>query len=121
MSAESTYLSRRAVVRSSRVTARFIPAVLLLFVFCSLPAIAQAAPSANSYAAAMAQAQPNTRILAMEDFLAHESSSPRKIDAFEVLVWDYKQVGNHQKAGEWAENLLDADAESPLALAVVAD
>ena len=69
----------------------------------------------------MAQTQPNARILAIQDFLAHETNNPRKIDALEVLVWDYKQVGNHEKASDWANKLLDADPENPLALAVLAD
>jgi len=69
----------------------------------------------------MAQTRSNERILAMQDFLEHNSSGPRKVDALEVLVWDYKQVGNHEKAGEWAKKLLDADSENPLALAVLAD
>lgn len=69
----------------------------------------------------MAQTRTNARILAMQDFLTHTSNSSRKIDALEVLVWDYRQVGDHQKASDWAKKLLDADPENPLALAVLAD
>src|SRR6266705_1820681 len=101
MSAESSYLSRHAAFWPSRVTPGIVPArVVVLVALCCLAASAQTAQPANSYAAAMAQTQPNTRILAIQDFLAHDSSSSRKIDALEVLVWGYKQIGNHQKASD---------------------
>ena len=122
MAAESRFLPRPAASRPIRVTPGFPLALLLLLPsLACVTAIGQTAPSANSYEAAIAQTRPNDRILAMQDFLAHGDSSRRKIDALEVLVWDYQQVGNHQRADEWAQKLLEADPENPLGLAVLAD
>src|SRR3954468_7022801 len=73
------------------------------------------------YAKAMAESRINARMLAMQDFLSSGDTGSRKADGLEVMVWDYKQLGNHQKAAEWAQKLLDTDSDNPLALAVLAD
>jgi len=91
-----------------------------------LPALLCAAAFAQSskpdlYAKAMAEPRANARAFVMRDFLDTGNTEARRLDALEVLIWDYKQLGNQQKAAEWATKLLDSDPQNPLALAVLAD
>src|SRR5260221_5055534 len=98
-------------VRRSSVTAGFFHRLATTLVMLwGLACLGQTAKN-NGYADAMAQTRANARILVMQDFLTAGSQGATKIDALEVLVWDYKQIGNQQKASEWATKLLDADAE----------
>jgi len=94
---------------------------LLIVIVAVLSAFSAAENRPDLYAQAMAETRTNSRILGMQDFLASGNTGSRKLDALEVLVWDYKQLGNQQKASEWAGKLLDADPNNPLALAVLAD
>ena len=73
------------------------------------------------YQKAMDEKQVNTRILALESWQSQAGADPLRDDAFEVLVWEYRQIGNHSKASAWAQKLLDLDADNALALAVLAD
>jgi len=69
----------------------------------------------------MEEKQTNSRILALENWQAQAGADALREDALEVLVWDYKQIGNQAKASTWAQKLLDVDAENALAFAVLAD
>jgi hypothetical protein len=98
------------------------PCGLILLLAFVLPGLSFAqSEKPDLYAKAMSESRTNARVLAMQDFLSSGNTGSRKADALEVMVWDYKQLGNHQKAAEWAQKLLDADSGNPLALAVLAD
>jgi len=95
--------------------------MLLTFLPLNVAAQNTSADPANIYQQAVAEKQTNRRILALEQFVAAQSRGPRHVDALELLVWSYRQIGNQQKASSWAQKLTDADTENPVALAVLAD
>src|SRR3954449_13423287 len=96
---------------------------LLTFLSLSLVCLAQtkATDPRAGYQKAMEEKQTNSRILALENWQAQAGADALREDALEVLVWDYKQIGNQAKASTWAQKLLDVDAENALAFAVLAD
>lgn len=106
--------------RSFYAASFFLPFLLMLL----LPAAARAQSSEinelESYSSALKQESVNNRMAALEHFVSSASSS-LKIDAMELLVWDYKQQGNHPQATKWAQELAQADADNALALAVLSD
>ncbi len=73
------------------------------------------------YQQAVAETQTNRRILALEEYVSARPGGSLQVDALELLVWGYKQIGNQQKASSWAQKLIERDAENPLGLAVLAD
>jgi Predicted membrane protein len=96
---------------------------ILTFLSLSLICLAQTTSSdpRAGYQKAMDQRQANSRILALENWEAQATTDPLRADAFAVLVWSYKQIGNQPKASAWAQKLLDVDSDNSLALAVLAD
>jgi tetratricopeptide (TPR) repeat protein len=93
-----------------------------LMLLLSAAALAQSSDinELDRYSAAVKQAGTSDRIAALEHFVSSASSS-LKIDAMELLVWDYKQQGNHPQATKWAQELAQADPDNGLALAVLSD
>jgi len=79
------------------------------------------ADSAVKYQQAVSEKQTSRRILAFEEFISANPGDPLRADAMELLVWNYKQIGNQQKASSWAQKLVDAAPDNPVGLAVLAD
>src|SRR4051794_28606869 len=97
--------------------------VIFLLLILSAIALAQmvAGTGTNSYQQAIEEKQISRRILALEQFASTQTNDPLRADAMELLVWNYKQIGNQQKAAAWAQKLIDASPENPVGLAVLAD
>jgi len=72
----------------------------------------------REYNAAIAQKQPADRIRKLQQF-AWTTSGPLRIDALEVVVWEYLRVGNNARALTWANELNLADKGNALAVAVI--
>ena len=97
--------------------------VLLLLLFASVAALAQSSSRnpALIYQEAILEKQTSKRILALEQFASTETADPLRADAMELLVWNYKQIGNQPKAAAWAQKLIDTNPDNPVGLAVLAD
>lgn len=116
------HLSRAVPMRPNPLASRSLTFFLILSslsVLC-LAQTKQSDPRAG-YQTAMEEKQTNSRIVALESWQGQAASDPLRADALEVLVWDYKKIGNQSKASAWAQKLLDIDADNALALAALAD
>src|SRR5437868_11324141 len=78
--------------------------VALLLLFASAAAFGQSSTKnpALIYQDAILEKQTSRRILALEQFASAHTSDPLRTDAMELLVWNYKQIGNQSKAAAWA-------------------
>jgi len=115
-------LSRALPLRLSSSYSQSAKRILLTWTLC-VASLAQTKPTdpRAGYQKAMDEKQTNSRILELENWQAQAATDPLRADAFEVLVWSYKQIGNQPTASTWAQKLLDVDADNSLALAVLAD
>jgi tetratricopeptide (TPR) repeat protein len=75
----------------------------------------------EAYAKAIKQSNIADRIAAMEQFLTIADSGSLRLDALEVLSWDYRQMGNPSKSSSTAEELLKMDQSNPIALAILSE
>lgn len=75
----------------------------------------------EAYAAAIKQSNIGDRIAAMEHFLTIADSGSLRLDALEVLSWDYRQMGNPSRSNSTAEELLKVDQSNPIALAILSE
>src|SRR3954462_2367366 len=92
---------RAAGLRTSTYTeALKKPIFLLLLLLSMATAVTHAADadSAVKYQQAVSEKQTSRRILAFEEFISANPGDPLRADAMELLVWNYKQIGNQQKA-----------------------
>src|SRR4051812_34074065 len=114
---------RAVQLRTSTLSAAPKKGLFLLLLFLTAAALAHAADGNSSakYQQAVAEKQTSRRILALEEFVSANPSDPLGADALELLVWNYKQIGNQQKASSWAQKLVDVAPENPVGLAVLAD
>jgi hypothetical protein len=85
--------------------------VALLLLFASAAAFGQSSTRNPTlvYQDAILEKQTGRRILALEKFVSSQAKDPLRVDAMELLVWNYKQIGNQQKAASWAQQLVDAE------------
>lgn len=90
----------------------------LLLTGCVAPA--QSQPNELSqYTNAVAHAQPSERVIQLERFAINAQPGPLKTDALEFVIWEYLRTHNDAHALAWAHALSDADANNPVALAVL--
>jgi tetratricopeptide (TPR) repeat protein len=73
----------------------------------------------NAYITAINQTDPAAKAQALEAFLQQYPSSVVKVDALELLMATYSQLGNAQKAAEAANKVLQADPNNLRALALL--
>lgn len=73
----------------------------------------------NAYITAINQTDPAAKAQALEAFLTQFPNSVVKVDALELLMATYSQVGNAQKATETANKVLQADPNNLRALALL--
>src|SRR3954470_12210474 len=114
---------RAVELRTSTLSVATKKGLFLLLLFLTAAALAHAADGNSSakYQQAVAEKQTSRRILALEEFVSANPSDPLGADAMELLVWNYKQIGNQQKASSWAQKLVDVAPDNPVGLAVLAD
>ncbi len=74
----------------------------------------------NAYVGAVQQQDPNAKISGLEAFLQTYPNSVMKVDALELLMASYEQVGNSAKMMETANRVLQADPNNLRALALLA-
>jgi hypothetical protein len=86
-------------------------------------ALAQAAPrnELSDYTNAVAQAQASDRLLHLEQFSIAAQPGPLKIEALQLVVWEYLRARNFAQALTWAKSLEAAEKDNSLALAVISD
>ena len=94
----------------------------ILFIACCV-ASAQIANTSGleAYTAAMKQSRIGDRIPALERFLALGDNGILKVDALQVLAWDYRQLGALASSQATARQLLALDADNALALALLSE
>ena len=97
--------------------------VAVFLSLCSYTAFSSTPQESNGallreYNAAIAQKQPADRIRKLQQF-AWTTSGPLRIDALEVVVWEYWRAGNNARALTWANELNLADKGNALAMAVI--
>ena len=97
--------------------------MLLLALFAAAPALlAQQSPNElTQYTSAVALANPSDRVVQLERFAIHAQSAPLKIEALEFVVWEYLRTHNDARALAWARPLSDADADNPVAIALLSN
>jgi hypothetical protein len=100
-----------------------VAAVITLVMAVALPATAQSADTTaiDAYLHAITQTQVTSRLAALERFASSTPASSLRVDALEWIVWDERQTGNEAAAENWARQLLSADADNALALALTTD
>ncbi len=81
-------------------------------------ALAQSMSLEQLYRQAVNQPAGPPRIAALENVLQRANGDPIRLDALEVLVWEYAH-SNSQQAGQAARELQSVDEANPLALAVL--
>lgn len=96
---------------------RMIGVKLLFMSLVCAAALAQSSLEQN-YAQAAAQPSGARRIAALEDVVQRASGNPVRIDALEMLVWEYAH-SNPQQAGGAARELFSADQANAMAIAVL--
>lgn len=75
----------------------------------------------TQYTSAVALTNPSDRVVQLERFAIHAQSTPLKIEALEFVVWEYLQTHNDVRALAWARPLGDADADNPVAIALLSN
>jgi len=97
-------------------------AVFVLFLLSSaMHAQSSGASALEAYTSAMKQSRIVDRIAAMEHFLAMGENGILQEDGLEILAWDYRQTGNQAGGRSRAQQLLAADPNNPLALAILSE
>jgi len=93
----------------------------LLLMSLPFPCVAQSPDitSLEAYVNAIKQPQIPDQIASMEHFLEVSGQSNLRLDALEILVMDYQQVNNSERAVSRAHDLLNFDPSNPLAVAVL--
>jgi tetratricopeptide (TPR) repeat protein len=124
--ADGFRLLLRAVCRRCSSNARVLVLVILVcLVSCCLLATgaAQSLDTAalEAYLSAIKRPVITERAAAMERFLSIAGNSGLKLDALEVLTWDYLRTGDRAKSLSRARDLLAIDPMNPAALAIVSD
>jgi tetratricopeptide (TPR) repeat protein len=114
---------RAVELRTSTLSVATTRGLFLLLLFLTAAALGHAADGNSSakYQQAVAEKQTSRRIVALEEFVSANPGDPLGADAMELLVWNYKQIGNQQKASSWAQKLVDVAPDNPVGLAVLAD
>lgn len=74
----------------------------------------------NAYVTALNQQDPNYKAQAFEAFLQQYPNSVVKVEALEVLLAAYQQLGNTAKVEETADRILQVDPSNLRALALMA-
>ncbi len=74
----------------------------------------------NAYITALNQQQPAAKASALETFLQQYPDSVMKVDALELLMATYQQLGNQAKVEDAAQRVLQADSTNIRALALLA-
>jgi len=94
---------------------------LLLLMSLPFACVAQSPDitSLEAYVNAIKQPQIPDQIASMEHFLEVSGQSNLRLDALEILVMDYQQVNNSERAVSRAHDLLNFDPSNPLAIAVL--
>jgi hypothetical protein len=97
--------------------------LLIEICFTMLAACLAAAQSQSNelsqYTNAVAHVQPSERVIQLERFAINAQPGALKIDALEYVVWEYLRAHNDAHALAWAHPLADADANNPVALALL--
>lgn len=92
---------------------------LLVATLLTAGALAQApSPAEGMYQQAVAEPSGAQRIAALEDVAQTSTGTPFRIDALELLVWEYAHT-NPQQAGNAARELLTTDPGNAMAIAVL--
>jgi hypothetical protein len=74
----------------------------------------------NAYITALNQQQPAAKASALETFLQQYPNSVMKVDALELLMATYQQLGDQAKVEDVAQRILQTDANNLRALALLA-
>ena len=99
----------------------FCAAFALLLLCGSIHAQSSGTSALEAYTSAMKQSRIADRISAMEHFRTVAEAGNLKIDGLEILAWDYRQTGNQANSRSRAQQLLAADPNNPLALAILSE
>ncbi|HUI85421.1 MAG TPA: VWA domain-containing protein [Candidatus Binatia bacterium] len=75
----------------------------------------------SAYTSAVARAQPSERLIELERFAVHAQPGPLKIDALEIVVWEYLRAHDTVHALVWARDLADSDSDNAVALALLSN
>lgn len=98
---------------------------LFFATFCTILLAASIAPAQSQsneltqYTNAVAHVQPSERVIQLERFAINAQPGPLKVDALEFVIWEYLRTHNETHALAWAHPLEDADANNPVALALL--
>lgn len=101
---------------------KLLSAAFALVLLCgSIHAQSSGTSALEAYTSAMKQSRIADRISAMEHFLSVAEAGNLKIEGLEILAWDYRQTGNQSASRSRAQQLLAADPNNPLALAILGE
>ncbi len=93
--------------------------VLLCLAFASA-AYAQTDAQLHAYQQVVQQFQ-NGDLLALERWASAAPAGYLKNNGIALLVWEYHRIGDNSRAQRWASDLLDAQPDNPLALAILSN
>ncbi len=114
---------RRSRRRWEAVTHQ-IAAFVLLGLFSAATVLVAQSSSSNDlteYTQAVAHVQTNDRLTLLGRFAANTHSSPLKVDALELIIWENLRVRDSAQALKWANELATTDKDNAFALALLSD
>jgi len=94
---------------------------LLLALVAAAPfAFAQSSSNELSdYTDAVARVRPSERLALLERFATDAQPGPLKIDALELVIWEYLRQGQFSDAFAWADALAATDKDNAVAIALL--
>jgi tetratricopeptide (TPR) repeat protein len=101
---------------------RLVPILLFaLNVALLTPSLAaQSDRELQAYRAVAEQSQ-NGDVLALENYVSAAPQGYLRTNGTELLIWEYRKMGDSGRAQKWAAELLKVQEDNPLALATLAD
>jgi len=93
--------------------------VIVLTAMTQLNAQTNSGNSLDAYSKAISQSAISERIKGMEQYLSMAGNGRLRMDALEVLIWDYTRLGNTAKGAQHAQELLALEPGNAVAVAAL--
>src|SRR3954454_9411385 len=110
----------KSKVSASR-TALALTLVIQLLAVMVLPALAQSDKELGAYLDLVNRFKANGDVLELERFVSTAPQGYLRTNALELLAWQYRKIGDRERALKWANELATARPDNAIALALMAD
>lgn len=111
------------LARSSRAMIRWaiLALTVQLLAFLGTPLLAQSDKDLGAYLDLVNKFKAQGDVLELERYVSTAPQSYLRTNALELLAWQYRKIGDRERAMKWANELATARPDNAIALALMAD